>query len=61
MINKPDSLTDEEWEKMEAHPEEGFEKLRTVDHSINAPVKVPAYQHHEKYDGTGYSRQLEGQ
>lgn len=60
VINKPDQLNDEEWELMEAHPHEGFEKLRSIEHSINAPVKVPALQHHEKYDGTGYPRGLEG-
>lgn len=58
VINKPEQLTDDEWELMEDHPKEGFEKLRAIDHCINAPVKVPALQHHEKYDGSGYPRGL---
>lgn len=60
IINKSGELSDEEWEKMEAHPTEGFEKLRTINNLINAPVRVPAHQHHEKYDGSGYPRGLEG-
>ncbi|MGI6588456.1 MAG: HD-GYP domain-containing protein [Peptococcia bacterium] len=38
----------------------GFEILRK-DKSLNIMVAHAAYQHHEKYDGTGYPRNLSGQ
>jgi HD-GYP domain-containing protein (c-di-GMP phosphodiesterase class II) len=59
-LNKSSKLNDEEWEEMKAHTKNGHEALKKIDHSINAPVKVPAYQHHEKFDGTGYPNSLEG-
>ena len=41
------------------HTEYGFEILRK-NKSINIMVAHVAYQHHERYDGTGYPRKLSG-
>ncbi len=60
ILSKNGGLNDEEWEKMQAHPTKGYEKLRRIDNLIKAPVRVPAHQHHEKYDGSGYPRGIEG-
>lgn len=60
ILNKPTELSDGEWEKMKHHPELGYEDLKTIAPHFNAPVRIPAHQHHEKFDGTGYPRQLEG-
>jgi HD-GYP domain-containing protein (c-di-GMP phosphodiesterase class II) len=60
ILTKNDKLNDDEWEAMTEHPKDGYRELKKVDFSIRAPVKTPALQHHEKYDGTGYPRGLEG-
>lgn len=60
ILTKPDKLTDEEWDKMAEHPRKGFEQLQELKYELNAPVRLPALQHHEKYDGSGYPRQIEG-
>lgn len=60
ILNKPESLDDDEWDRMAQHPEKGYRDLDQLEYKINAPVKVPARQHHEKFDGSGYPLQLEG-
>lgn len=59
ILNKPGRLTPDEFEVIKGH----------VDHSVHYLEKVPgvprgvlviARQHHEKLDGSGYSRGLEG-
>lgn len=42
------------------HTIHGFEILRK-DKSLNIMIAHVAYQHHERYDGTGYPRNLSGQ
>ncbi len=41
------------------HTEYGFEILRK-EKTLSILVAHVAYQHHERYDGTGYPRQLKG-
>lgn len=60
ILSKPSKLTNDEWEQMKAHSEIGYNHLKELKFELNAPSKVPAYQHHEKFDGTGYPRGLEG-
>jgi HD-GYP domain-containing protein (c-di-GMP phosphodiesterase class II) len=60
VLNKDGSLNDDEWSTMTSHPEEGFQELQEVSFALRAPVKTPALQHHEQYDGSGYPKQLEG-
>ncbi len=59
IINKPDSLTPEEWEKMKKHTVYGFEMLRRNDELSLLSAHV-AYQHHERMDAKGYPRGLQG-
>ena len=53
VLNKPDKLTDEEFEIMKRHVVDGAEILRgTADIPPLAPVV--AFEHHLRLDGTGY-------
>lgn len=59
VLLKPDRLSDTEYEAIKKHAEEGFEILRKV-HTIPLLVAHCAYQHHERLNGTGYPRGLQG-
>jgi putative nucleotidyltransferase with HDIG domain len=56
---KPARLTDEEWVTMRKHPEYGYDFLRNIEFLKDAAELVVA--HHERFDGTGYPRQLRGE
>lgn len=60
VLNKSDELNDDEWNEMKSHTNKGYKALGEVEHQLRAPVKVPALQHHEKFDGTGYPGGREG-
>jgi putative nucleotidyltransferase with HDIG domain len=45
-------LTDEEWEIVKKHPEQGARLVRRIDGY--GPVADIIYCHHERYDGNGY-------
>ncbi|WP_371372286.1 HD-GYP domain-containing protein [Sporomusa aerivorans] len=59
ILNKPGPLTANERKIMEQHAEFGFDILR---HQSEIPLVSAhiAFQHHEKFDGTGYARSLGG-
>jgi len=57
ILNKSSRLTEEEFARMKAHPELGYELIKEAVSIMAAQV---AYQHHEKQDGTGYPRGLRG-
>ncbi len=59
ILNKPDRLTDEEYEIMKTHVTRGAEILK--DFTIVEHVVEGARYHHEKYDGTGYPDGLKGE
>ncbi len=59
ILNKQGTLSAEEFEMMKMHTEHGFEILRK-DPSISLLSAHCALQHHEKLDGSGYPRGLEG-
>jgi len=59
ILNKPDELTDEEYEIMKQHVTIGRDTLEgTYANKLSSEVlqyaKDIVYHHHEKYDGTGY-------
>ncbi len=56
---KPAKLTEDEWKIMQRHAEYGFEFLSNIGFLKDAAEIV--YSHHEKYDGTGYPRGLQGE
>ena len=58
IIKKPGKLTDEEFALVRSHPKLGFDILSN--RSLDERVKFAALQHHERFDGSGYPRNLTG-
>jgi HD-GYP domain-containing protein (c-di-GMP phosphodiesterase class II) len=56
VINKPGSLTDEEWAHLKEHPTEGLLELFKMHGFADVPYRqmLMAYEHHMKIDLTGY-------
>jgi len=61
ILLKPGKLTEEEYEIMKNHPGIGYAMLVHSKRDILQAASVIAYQHHEKWDGTGYPRGLKGE
>ena len=66
ILNKPGKLTNEEFELIKNHCTEGERIIdriinRTNDDGFLLHAKNFAGYHHEKWDGTGYSRKLTGE
>lgn len=57
VLRKPGPLTEEEFELMKKHTEYGFDMLRRLD-DIPLLAAHCAFQHHERWDGSGYPRRL---
>jgi len=56
ILNKPGRLTDDEFTVIKRHPEYGKEVLTSS--TIREGAMLIATQHHERYDGSGYSKGL---
>jgi diguanylate cyclase (GGDEF)-like protein/PAS domain S-box-containing protein len=54
-----DTLTDEELEKMQQHSAVGYRILSLFDDTLDLAEYV--YGHHERWDGSGYPRELKGE
>jgi putative nucleotidyltransferase with HDIG domain len=52
ILNKPGKLTEEEFDKIKKHPENGFKILQDIE--FLKDVSKIILDHHEKVDGTGY-------
>lgn len=59
ILNKPDKLTDEEYEKIKSHTIMGEQILSSI--KLAPYLSVGARCHHEKYDGTGYPDGIAGE
>jgi putative two-component system response regulator len=59
ILHKPDALTDEEWAIMHKHPQFAYEMLFPIEY-LRPALDIP-YNHHEKWDGSGYPRALKGE
>jgi putative nucleotidyltransferase with HDIG domain len=51
-------LTDEEWETVKLHPEQGAKLVRRIEGY--GPVAEIVHSHHERYDGRGYPDGISG-
>jgi len=60
-LNKPGRFSDEEFEKMKEHAQLGYEMLKGSHRPLLKAASIVAYEHHEKYNGTGYPRGLKGE
>jgi HD-GYP domain-containing protein (c-di-GMP phosphodiesterase class II) len=59
ILHKPEPLADEEWSIMRKHPQFAYDMLASIEYL--RPALVIPYNHHEKWDGTGYPRGLTGE
>lgn len=59
ILNKPGALTDAETELVKKHPENGFNILRAQG-DIHLRSSHIAFQHHERWNGSGYPRGISG-
>ena len=59
VLLKSGTLTAEEWEVMQKHPEYAFELISPI--AFLRPALDIPYCHHEKWDGSGYPRGLKGE
>jgi putative nucleotidyltransferase with HDIG domain len=59
ILNKPGKLREEEFEEMKQHTRYGFDILRNL-HTVSLLVAHCAFQHHERMDGSGYPRGIQG-
>ncbi len=66
VLLKPDKLTDEEFDVIKRHTTLGGDAIKAIEAKIEgksflALGKEIAYSHHEKWDGSGYPRRLNGE
>ena len=59
ILNKPDQLTEEEWNEIKRHPEIGYRILKSVNDKEEIAEFVLA--HHERWDGKGYPKGIKGE
>ncbi len=59
ILTKPARLTKLEFEIIKAHPQLGYDILKSV--RFSWPVAQTILQHHERIDGSGYPRGLKGE
>jgi len=56
VLNKPGKLTDDEFVIMKSHVQKGYDFLQQQ--GLDKGMLNLAYEHHERYDGSGYPRGL---
>lgn len=61
ILNKPDTLTNEEFEIIKSHALFGYNILKNSNRDVLKTAATIAYEHHERYDGKGYPRGLKGE
>ncbi len=60
ILNKPDSLAPHEMDEVKKHPEYGKKLLMSYSSYIYPGAVDVAYSHHERIDGKGYPRGIDG-
>lgn len=61
ILNKPGKLDAEEWIIMQTHAQIGYDMLADSSRALLKAAAIVAYEHHEKYDGSGYPQGLSGE
>jgi len=58
ILNKPEKLNPEEWEKIKGHPATGYRICSEVEEFSHIAQEI--LSHHERWDGNGYPQKIEG-
>jgi len=61
ILNKPGRLSPEERRIMMDHPKFGHDMLSGSNRKVMKAASIVSYEHHEKFDGSGYPRGLVGE
>ncbi len=61
ILNKPAKFDEHEREIMNRHATIGYEMLKHSNRELLKTAAIVAYEHHEKWDGSGYPRGLKGE
>lgn len=61
ILKKPGKLDDEEWAIMQTHAQLGADILSYSKNEVVEMGAIIASQHHERWDGQGYPKQLKGE
>lgn len=61
LLNKPESLTEEERQSIETHTTMAHQFLHKAHRKLLKAASVIAHQHHERWDGSGYPQGLKGE
>ena len=61
ILNKPGRFNDEERAIMDTHAQLGYDMLQSSHRPLLKMAATVAYEHHEKYNGTGYPNKLAGE
>ena len=61
VLNKPGRFNDEERAIIETHTALGYEMLKHSKRELLLAAATVSYEHHEKWNGTGYPRGLKGE
>ncbi len=61
ILKKPDKLNTEEFSTMKKHAQIGYEMFKNSNRPLLQTAAIISYTHHEKWDGTGYPRNLKGE
>lgn len=60
ILQKPGPLNENEFKIMKTHSEIGYHIFKDADSPLLQAAAIIAYEHHEKWDGSGYPRGLKG-
>ena len=61
ILHKEGRLSEEEFEIMKTHTTHAHNYLKMLDRKVMKAADIIAYQHHEKFNGTGYPNALAGE
>ena len=61
ILNKPGRFDAEERAIMDTHAALGYDMLKHSNRPLLKAAAIVAYEHHEKWDGSGYPRKLKGE
>jgi PAS domain S-box-containing protein len=61
ILLKPSKLDVQEFEDMKTHAQKGYDVFKNSKRELLKVAAIVAYEHHEKWDGSGYPRGLSGE